>query len=346
MPAPHDSVGLGLAVVKSSSAPLVLLDADQRVIAPSTSFCRLFLVDPATASGTPLASLGEGEWDVPQLASLLTATLKGHAAIDGYEFDLCRPGHDARRLVVNAHKLVYGTDEPIRLLLSVADITEARLAERVREDLVREKSVLLQELQHRVANSLQIIASVLLQSARRVQSDEIRSHLHAAHQRVMSVAALQRQLAVSSKDDVALHAYFTDLCHSIGASMICDPDLLTLEVNVDGSIAGADISVSMGLIVTELVINALKHAFPGDRPGRIVVAYQSADADGWTLSVHDDGVGMDAGAGPVRKGLGTSIIQALAKQLDATIAIKDTAPGTEVSVTHVRRGKTIAAPAA
>ena len=82
-------------------------------------------------------------------------------------------------------------------MLSVTDITHARAAEKLKDNLLREKDVLLQELHHRVANSLQIIASVLMQSARKVQSEETRSHLYDAHQRVMSVAALQQQLASS-----------------------------------------------------------------------------------------------------------------------------------------------------
>ena len=86
----------------------------------------------------------------------------------------------------------------MRLLLAVSDVTDARLAEKLKDDLLREKAILFQELQHRVANSLQIIASVLMQSARRMQSAETTSHLYDAHSRVMSVAALQQQLAASS----------------------------------------------------------------------------------------------------------------------------------------------------
>jgi two-component sensor histidine kinase len=75
-------------------------------------------------------------------------------------------------LAVNAHKLDYLGSDNARIALAVSDVTDLRLAEKVKDDVVREKQVLLQELQHRVANILQIIASVLMQSARRVQSDE------------------------------------------------------------------------------------------------------------------------------------------------------------------------------
>jgi len=248
--------------------------------------------------------------------------------------DLKRAGSPVRRLVISAHLLDYGDATKVRLLLAVSDVTEARLAAKLKDDLLREKAVLHQELQHRVANSLQIIASVLMQSARRVASDDARSYLVDAHSRVMSVAALQHQLAQSRVGEVQLRAYFTDLCASIGASMIHDSKTMSIRVEADDGVASADISVSLGLIVTELVINALKHAFPGGRAGHIVVAYQSSPPD-WLLSVSDDGIGMPKGPGPPKAGLGTSIVEALAKQARAIVEVSDADPGTKVSI--VRR---------
>ncbi|MDB5733673.1 MAG: histidine kinase [Alphaproteobacteria bacterium] len=218
-------------------------------------------------------------------------------------------------------------------MLSVADVTDARIAEKLKESLLREKEVLLQELHHRVANSLQIIASVLLQSARKVSKEESRLHLVDAHQRVMSVAALQQQLAASRLGNVELRPYFTALCESIGASMIGDRQKVTLGVTADDSVTSADTSVSLGLIVTELVINALKHAFPGDRAGAIAVDYHSRGGD-WTLSIGDNGVGISKNPANAKAGLGTSIVQALGQQLGAKIDVASSAAGTKVSVVH------------
>jgi two-component sensor histidine kinase len=193
--------------------------------------------------------------------------------------------------------------------------------------------MLLQEVQHRVANSLQIIASVLMQSARTVQSEETRRHLADAHSRVMSIATVQKQLSSSAQAEVELRPYFTQLCQSLGASMIRDHNRQSIEVKVDKSVVGADVSISMGLIVTELVINALKHAFPGDREGTIMVGYQSQGPN-WTLSVADNGVGMPGPSEKATPGLGTSIVEALARQLDAQVRVTDRKPGTDVSIEH------------
>lgn len=331
---PEAASSLAMALIVSSRAPLVLLDDELRVVSASNSFCHSFAIPQFGLLGTRFADLGNGEWNVPQLNALLQGTLAGVASVDAYEMDLARTGEEPRHLVIGVQKLDYFDADNIRLVLSVVDVTAARLAEKLKDDLVREKQILLQELQHRVANSLQIIASVLMQSARKVQSEESRSHLHAAHHRVMSIATMQKQLAASRLGEVELRPYFRDLCRSIGASMIDDHDRLRLNSSVDDSKVAADVSVSLGLIVTELVINALKHAFPGHDPsGRIDVEYLSRGA-GWTLSVADDGIGMPTGADSPKPGLGTGIIEALAKQLGGTVTVDSSGSGTSVSVVH------------
>lgn len=331
---PHEPVvTLAAALVGSSQAPLLLLDKRLTVVGASRSFCGAFGIDPDTVDGLALAALGNGEWNVPQLRSLLDATFAGNAAVDAYELELKRAGEATACLLLNARLLDYDEARPL-LILTVTDITAQRSNEKIRDGLVQEKHVLLQELQHRVANSLQIIASVLMQSARRVQSEETRLHLHDAHRRVMSVATLQRQLSESPDESVKLADYLQSLCTSIGASMIDDDHRIVLAVTADGSSAPAGISVSLGLIVTELVINALKHAFPGrNQHGTIAVTYAS-NGTGFALSVADNGVGIKAGEGQRKPGLGTGIVDALSKQLGATVETIDNSPGTRVSITR------------
>ena len=329
----NDDIGatLALAVIGASQAPLLLLDGESQVIAASESFLALFGMESAAVRGRSLFALGAGEWNLPRLRSLLSAVGTGEATVNAYEIDMAGPNDRVRHLVLNARRLEFTESTSLRVLLTVVDASEAKAAERLKKDLVRDKEILVQELQHRVANSLQIIASVLLQNARKVTSEESRIHLHDAHQRVMSVAAIQKQLSASSLSQVVLKPYLAQLCQSIGASMIDDHDRISIAVNGDGSATSSEVSVSLGLIVTELVINALKHAFPDGRRGVVTVDYHSG-VEGWALSVCDDGVGMPAAND--KAGLGTAIIQALANQLGATITVTDLKPGTGVSVAH------------
>jgi len=331
---PDAAASLALALIASSQAPLLVLDDRFVVISASASFCSVFGIDPSTIEGIGLANIGSGEWNVPQLNSLLRATLASNAAVDAYEMKLIRDGYEPTCVSVNAQRLDLGADQQPLIALTVTDITSARLAAKLKDELVQEKQVLLRELQHRVANSLQIIASVLMQSARRVQSEETRTHLYSAHNRVMSIATLQKQLAITSNNEIELRPYLKELCGSIGASMIEDDGRITLSSTADDSKATANVSVSLGLIVTELVINALKHAFPdAKQTGSVTVDY-AAKGKGWTLKVEDDGVGIDAGDGSGTPGLGTGIVDALAEQLGATVTTSNKHPGTTVSVAH------------
>ena len=196
--------------------------------------------------------------------------------------------------------------------------------------------MLLEELQHRVANSLQIIASIILMKARTVQSEETRLHLHDAHKRVMSVASVQQHLHASGAGGpIELGPYLSKLCEALSQSVIGDNRAISLKAMIDEGKATSSQAVSIGLIVTELVINALKHAFPPDtQHGQVTVAYEVTGAN-WKLSVIDNGIGRPDGIlAPSKAGLGTTIVKALAQQLDAQVELVSGSLGTTVSITH------------
>jgi chemotaxis protein methyltransferase CheR len=164
-------------------------------------------------------------------------------------------------------------------------------------------------------------------------------HLRDAHQRIMSVAAVQQQLLTSSHGDlVYIGPYLSRLSQALAASMTDDSRPISLEVQAEGGgTASSAEAASIGLIVTELVINAFKHAFVGDEvPGLLVVAYEAAETS-WRLTVSDNGIGIPEGqldSNKPRPGLGTIIVAALAKQLDARVEVTRSRRGTLVSITH------------
>jgi two-component sensor histidine kinase len=148
----------------------------------------------------------------------------------------------------------------------------------------------------------------------------------------MSLAAVQQQLARSQDKHVEVCSYFRQLCKSLSASMITDSEKLSIIIEAEESFLPSDTATSLGLIITELVINCLKHAFPKNE-GQITVTFDSQD-DAWTLVVEDDGVGMPTGSDKATPGLGTALIEALAQKLDAQIVVTGAKSGTRVLLTH------------
>jgi chemotaxis protein methyltransferase CheR len=263
--------------------------------------------------------------------------------MDGFEVSHDFPGLGPRTMLLNARKVLYDTSPDIAILLAFTDVTEQRAIEKTRDDLhartgelLLEKHTLLQEMEHRVANSLQIIASILMLKARLVTSEETRQHLRDAHQRVMSVATVQSHLhATDGIEVVDVGPYLVKLCESLAASMIGDQPILLQVMADEGKVSSAH-AVSMGLIVTELVINALKYAFPADKAGSLVMVTYESKGDDWKLVVSDNGVGDKAGKNVIttKGGLGTVIVKALVKRLDAQMEMTSTPAGMSVAVTH------------
>jgi len=337
-----DAQILAQAIFNTIPEPFVVLDERFEVLAASASFYRTFKVDAETTIGRQLYTLGDNQWDIPALHVLLEQIIPGCTAMEGFEVSHDFPKLGRRTMLLNARQVVYNDSVTKRILLAFMDVTERRLVEREKADLLmkttellHQKGILLQEMQHRVANSLQIIASILLLKAGVVSSEETRQHLKEAHQRVMSVAEIQRQLYISqSPNQVDVNFYLSRLCQSLASSMTAESQPIIFKVTVDTAMIDSDKAVSLGLVVTELVINSIKYAFPAYKDGAsITVSYEISGAD-WNLVVSDNGVGKPPGLAEANVGLGTAIVTALVKSLDAVIHTVSGAEGTKVSVSQ------------
>jgi chemotaxis protein methyltransferase CheR len=329
-----DAAALTQAIVDTVHEPVLVFDKGLRVIAASRSFYTVFKVSPQDTQGKLLYELGDGQWDIPTLRALLEKIIPERGVMDDYEVEHEFPGIGHRTMRLNARQVFYEKGADTTILLGIEDVTGQRALEQEKEELLKEKDVLLEEMRHRVANSLQIIASVILMKARTVQSEETRIHLQDAHSRVMSIAAVQEHLhASTASGPIEMTPYLAKLGETLATSMIGDIRPIALEVRGDEGCATSREAECLGLIVTELVMNALKHAFPNDgSDSRITVAYDAAGRN-WKLSVADNGIGKPAGAAiRAKPGLGTSIVKALAQQLEAQVETSTGPEGTTVSV--------------
>ncbi len=330
-----DASALAEAIVDAVRDPQLVLDQDLRVVTANRAFYRTFRTSRQEIQGCPVYELGDGQWDLPELRLLLADVAPQHVAMEAYEVLRDFPGIGRRSMLLNAREIFKHGDARKLVLLAIEDVTERRDAEREITELLQQKETLLQEMQHRIANSLQIVAGILLLKARTVQSEETRLHLREAHVRVMSVAAVQQQLQGARYGElVEIGPYLSGLCDTLAASMIGDSRPIAVKVEADAGAVSSSEAISMGLVTTELVINALKHAFPNDSAGEIRVSYQVNEAN-WSLSVSDNGAGLQQdGSGRAHSGLGNSIVEALAHQLKATVETTARSPGLTVSVVH------------
>ncbi|MGV7928045.1 MAG: histidine kinase dimerization/phosphoacceptor domain -containing protein [Spirochaetota bacterium] len=164
-------------------------------------------------------------------------------------------------------------------------------AERALERSLREKELLLRELQHRVKNSLSMITSLVNLEAGRSTSDESRSALGGIRDRVNTLSRLYTLLYQSQGgDQIRLDSYIGQICRSLLDTHIEDGKRIDVDLTMEAVSIDFKRATSIGIIVNELVINAIKHAFPAGRNGRLRIRLEPT-ANGLLLEVADDGIG-------------------------------------------------------
>src|ERR1700733_13417336 len=208
--------------------------------------------------------------------------------------------------------------------------------------LAAEREVLLREVNHRVGNSLQIIASLLHLQANSSGQDDVKAALTNAMGRVAAVAQVHRRLYTSHDlKSVLLNQYLEalleDLRRSAEGNKMSRLTLKAEPIEID-----PDRAVAIGIIVNELVMNAVKYAYPdGAGPIHIVL---NANGDDLELSIADDGVGLNVKTDPRSTGMGQRIVTAMAQKLDASVERDPQHTGTRI-VLRFRRVNAAPAPA-
>jgi two-component sensor histidine kinase len=194
--------------------------------------------------------------------------------------------------------------------------------------LAAEREVLLREVNHRVGNSLQIIASLLHLQASSAAQDDVKAALTNAMGRVAAVAQVHRRLYTSHDlKSVLLNQYLEalleDLRRSAEGNRMSRLTLKAEPIEID-----PDRAVAIGIIVNELVMNAVKYAYP-DGAGPIHVDLAS-QGDNVSLSIADDGVGLNVKVDPRSTGMGQRIVSAMATKLDASVERDPNHAGTRI----------------
>ena len=245
---------LALAIVDTLPEPFLVLDETLSLLAGSRCFYEVFDEDPLKAHGRSLFELSNGQWDIPGLHQLLSAVASDHTTVESFEFEQDFRAIGLRTIQLNALPIRDESGAGRMVLLAIKDITDRRAAEQEKqrllehtEELLEQQKTLLREMRHRIANSLQIIASILLLKAGSVSSEETKNELRAAHQRVMSVAAVQSHLQASQGiERIEMGPYLTKLSAGLASSMVDPPRHIAITVTAGpGALASSD-AVSIG----------------------------------------------------------------------------------------------------
>lgn len=232
-----------------------------------------------------------------------------------------------------------GTEFPVDIMLSPVELEEGLSTlvvardvtlrkqleeqEKTRRDL-QAKETLLKEIHHRVKNNLQVISSLLsLQAAGFTDARSV-DMFRDTQERVKAIALIHEKLYGS--DDLAridFGEYLQDLVAQLGRSYGADSRGIAIEIKTDHPRFGLDVAIPCGLLTSELVSNAIKHAYPAQRKGTIQVAFLALEVPGYTLRVADDGVGMPPTVNISQPAtLGLQLVEALTKQLHGRVSLE------------------------
>ena len=321
-----------LDIVETIREGLLVLEPDLTIRFANRAFCDKFSVVPEHTVGRKLYELGNEEWDIPKLRSALETIISGERTFEGFEVEQFFPSIGQRVMCLNARK-VYRPGNKIQLiLLAIEDVTERVRLEREHAIVSERIGVLLQEMTHRIKNSLQIIVSMVSLEAHNQKSGEGKAALERVSHRIAALGRLYSMLGeTNSVEAVDATSYLEALCRDLiesvqkeyGTSIALKTDIASEQLPVDRA-------VPLGLIVNELVTNAVKYAFPGDPKGTISVTLKRFAGE-LRLTVADDGQGAD----PQRadSGLGGRLVDTFARQLGGWVERVSSNKGTIVCLT-------------
>ena len=206
-------------------------------------------------------------------------------------------------------------------LLELRRIAAAEHIARLKaEEVVKENETLMREGDHRLMNSLQLVQSLLALQSRSAASEETKTQLALASNRVLAIATVHKQLHLTgSMEEVDIGDFLRRLCESLKHT--APPQIEAIKLTADTCLRRSDVASGLGLLVAELVTNSFKYAYAVDQRGNISVDFKQTQ-DGWRLVVSDEGRGLPEGFDIGQsKGFGMQVVKAFVQRLSAKLTI-------------------------
>ncbi len=309
------------AILSNSPDAILLLNKDLVIEVTNPAAYDMFSNDPEGEFELTLGDLFHQDY-IEVLHKLIASCIDSGQSRG---FDLIARRHDGA--VFNAGVAlasVYEDGVVTGFVCILRDITEQVQAEKQIKSSLKEKEVLLQEIHHRVKNNMQVISSLMALQAGYTDDDRVHQMFRESQGRIRSMALVHEQLYRSH--DLAridFSQYIHELTSNLMRSYQRTMGTIRLDVKSDPIYLDIDTAIPCGLIINELVSNALKHAFPNGRDGLITVAFQKSRDRSLSLMVRDNGVGFPEGLNVYKtESLGLQLVTSLTAQLNATIGLQ------------------------
>ncbi len=208
-------------------------------------------------------------------------------------------------------------------VITFTDISKRKKSEKLIEDSLREKDVLLREIHHRVKNNMQIISSLLNLQSSYFHDSQAMDVFKESQNRIRSMALIHEKLYQSGNlAGVKLGDYVQDLASHLMSSYSLDSSKIKLITDIENVSLGIDTAISLGLIVNELLSNAFKYAFPNGASGEIKLSYKPADGNSSILTISDNGIGFPQNINfKQTESLGLQLVNTLVEQLEGKIEL-------------------------
>jgi PAS domain S-box-containing protein len=315
--------------------PIAIVVSDlrghERIVYTNPEFEKLSGQTAADLEGQPWSALrGNDDGDLDRKLSV--AIVEAGDCVGTFRIDRV----EREPSIVDAYSNIIEDDDgtPAFRLVALVDVSAHEKVQRNELELqIREKDTLLREIQHRVKNNLQMITTLIRLEARNVAGGAVGTSFDRLAGRIEAVQLLYRSLSESAQnDEIDLGVYLSQIASAVMRSHAVEG--IRLDLKVDTYPVSVNVAMPAGLVVNELLTNALKHAFHG-RDGGTITLRSLADGNGCRVVIADDGVGLPEGVEwPKRGKLSALIVQSLRVNAQASLEV-ESAPGKGMRVTIV-----------
>jgi len=268
----------------------------------------------------------------PEYQALVKASLRSKRQQEkvDIEYRIVQPCGEVRWIHHRCFPVHNPSGEVYRFVCIAEDITDRKLAETRTKESLREKEILLQEIHHRVKNNLQVISSLLDLQSQYVEEQAMQSIFRDCCNRVKSIALVHETLYQAKNfASINFRNYIQNLIGYLLQIYRVNPNQIKVELDIDEVTLNINTAIPCGLIINELVSNALKHAFPNSVVGTIHMSFYSDLNKHYTLTIKDSGVGFNINQNfKSLKKLGLQLVNVLSEQLEGTLELRDST-GTE-----------------